>query len=513
MKQLFFSAVGLLSTTLLLAQAPKVNPDKYGKMVSADLLKKELYIIAGAEMEGRETATPGQKKAAAYIENHFKQHGLLPGAGKGSYQQFYPLYQDSIGKTSLQVYQFNFGFDEHYSVAPNLGAAGNWQINELVYAGFGIKDNEKNDYANLPIQGNWVMILDATPADIDKPAAPMQGMRVVGNTGLQNKINYLRTNGAKGIIVVSKDFPKGLATPQKGNMSMNKPTTATVPVIQVSYQVASSMLNKVVDNYAGLKNVSAGKYSTSVKTSIDKTTLQLESSNVIGIIEGTDKKDEYLVITSHYDHLGKRGNDIYYGADDDGSGTVSVMELARVFAQAKAKGHGPRRTIVFMTVSGEEKGLWGSAYYGNNPIFPLNKTTANLNIDMVGRIDPSYKGDSNNYVFVIGEDKLSSDLQPISDAVNSKYVKMELDRRYNDPKDPNRFYYRSDHYNFAAKGVPIIFYFNGVHKDYHRTTDTPDKINYPLMQKRVHLVFHTAWEMANRDDMLKRDMPLNMPAR
>jgi Zn-dependent M28 family amino/carboxypeptidase len=164
-----------------------------------------------------------------------------------------------------------------------------------------------------------------------------------------------------------------------------------------------------------------------------------------------------------------------------------------------------------MTVSGEEKGLWGSEYYSEHPVYPLDKTTVDLNTDMVGRIDPLYKGDSLNYVYVIGEDKLSSDLMKITDSINAT-ANMQLDRKYNDPKDPNRFYYRSDHYNFAKKGVPIIFYFDGVHKDYHRPTDTVDKINFDLMEKRVRLIFNTAWVMANKDDMLKRDLPLNMPA-
>jgi len=192
---------------------------------------------------------------------------------------------------------------------------------------------------------------------------------------------------------------------------------------------------------------------------------------------------------------------------------VSVLEIAEAFVNAKKKGEGPRRTIVFMNVSGEEKGLLGSRYYSEHPIYPLDKTTVDLNIDMVGRIDPTYKGDSMNYVYVIGDDKLSSDLTPITNEVNQKYFKMELDRRFNDPNDTNRFYYRSDHYNFAAKGVPIIFYFNGTHRDYHRPTDTVDKINFDLMEKRVRLIYHTAWVIAQKDTMLKRDIPLNMPPR
>ena len=252
-------------------------------------------------------------------------------------------------------------------------------------------------------------------------------------------------------------------------------------------------------------------YKANIDLAFQKTTIKSQVSNVMGVLEGTDKKDEYVVITAHYDHVGKRDTLIFYGADDDGSGTVTVLELAEAFVKAKAEGKGPRRSILFMTVSGEEHGLWGSNYYTNHPVYPLEKTTVNLNIDMIGRIGEEYKKDkdSANYVYVIGDNKLSSDLAPITDAVNGTYTKLKLDRKYNDPKDPNRFYYRSDHYNFAEKGVPIIFYFNGVHPDYHRPTDTPDKIKYDLLEKRARLVFFTAMEMANREEMIKRDIPLN----
>jgi Zn-dependent M28 family amino/carboxypeptidase len=210
-----------------------------------------------------------------------------------------------------------------------------------------------------------------------------------------------------------------------------------------------------------------------------------------------------------------RNGAIYYGADDDGSGTVGIMQIAQAFAKAKAEGKGPRRSIIFLSVSGEEKGLWGSDYYTSHPTFPLGKTTADLNIDMIGRTDSSRKiGDSSNYVYVVGDDKLSTDLRTISEAVNKKYLKMELDYKFNDPNDRQRIYFRSDHYNFAKHGVPIIFYYDGMlGADYHKPTDTPDKINYNLMAKRAQLVFYTAWEMANRNDMLKRDLSLQIPSR
>ncbi len=246
------------------------------------------------------------------------------------------------------------------------------------------------------------------------------------------------------------------------------------------------------------------------KLTYKKINIPSESSNVIGYIEGTEKKDEYVFLTAHYDHLGKRGEVIYYGADDDGSGTVSVIEMAKAFSKAKAEGHGPRRSVVFMTVSGEEKGLWGSEYYSDHPVFPLENTTVDLNTDMVGRIDTERKtGDTLNYIYVIGHDKLSTDLPTIVEGVNNKFTQLTLDYKYDDPQDKNRIYFRSDHYNFARKGVPILFFYDGMLlADYHKPTDTVDKINFGLMEKRVHLIFLTAWDMANRDATLKRDLTL-----
>ena len=236
-----------------------------------------------------------------------------------------------------------------------------------------------------------------------------------------------------------------------------------------------------------------------------------QASNVAGYIEGSDKKDEYVILTGHYDHLGTHNGQIYYGADDDGSGTCAVLEMAEAFSKAKAAGKGPRRTIVFMTVSGEEKGLWGSEYYSNNPLFPLDKTSVDLNTDMVGRIDTERKtADTLNYVYVIGHNKLSSELVGINEEANTKYTGLTLDYKFDDPNDPNRIYYRSDHYNFARKGIPILFFYDGMLlSDYHKPTDTVDKIYWDVYENRVRMIFNTAWTMANRDGMLKRDIPLN----
>jgi Zn-dependent M28 family amino/carboxypeptidase len=230
-----------------------------------------------------------------------------------------------------------------------------------------------------------------------------------------------------------------------------------------------------------------------------------DSENVVAFIKGTEKPDEIIVISAHLDHEGIKNNEIYNGADDDGSGTVAMLEIAEAFQMAVKNGKGPKRSILFLHVTGEEKGLLGSKYYADeDPIFPLANTVCDLNIDMIGRIDERHKEDP-NYVYLIGSDKLSTELHTLSEAINAKYTNINLDYKYNDDKDPNRFYYRSDHYNFAKNNVPIIFYFNGTHADYHKPTDTPDKINYELLENRTKLVFHTAWEIANKETRIIAD--------
>lgn len=229
-----------------------------------------------------------------------------------------------------------------------------------------------------------------------------------------------------------------------------------------------------------------------------------DSENVVAFIKGSEKPDEIVVISAHLDHEGIKNGEIYNGADDDGSGTVAILEIAQAFQAATKAGKGPKRSVLFLHVTGEEKGLLGSKYYTENPIFPIVNTVTDLNIDMVGRIDDRHK-ENPNYIYLIGSDKLSTELHNLSEEINKKYTKIDLDYKYNDENDPNRFYYRSDHYNFAKYNVPIIFYFNGTHADYHQPSDTPDKINYELLEKRTRLVFHTAWEVANRPQRIFAD--------
>jgi Zn-dependent M28 family amino/carboxypeptidase len=229
-----------------------------------------------------------------------------------------------------------------------------------------------------------------------------------------------------------------------------------------------------------------------------------DSENIWAFIEGSDKKDEIVVVSAHYDHVGMKDGEIYNGADDDGSGTVALMEIARVFKKAKEEGKGPRRSILILHVTAEEVGLIGSRYYSENPLFPLANTVADVNIDMIGRRDDLHK-DSSSYVYVIGSDYLSSELHEICLNANKRNNLLDLDFKYNDKSDPNRFYYRSDHYNFAKNGIPSVFLFSGVHEDYHKPTDDVDKIEFDAVTKRTKYAFAIAWEIANRENRLVVD--------
>ena len=229
-----------------------------------------------------------------------------------------------------------------------------------------------------------------------------------------------------------------------------------------------------------------------------------DSENVVAIIPGSEIPNEYIVITAHLDHIGVDSDgEVFNGANDNGSGTVAILEIAEAFKNAMEEGNGPKRSIVFLHVSGEERGLLGSEYYTDNPLYPLENTVVNLNMDMIGRLDPNREDSDPKYVYLIGSDRISQDLHDLSEAVNEKYTQLKLDYTYNAENDPLRLFYRSDHFNFAVHNIPIIFYFNGLDNYYHKVTDTADTINYDILGLRTKLIFHTVWEIANREDRIK----------
>lgn len=478
----------------------KITSTTFANSINTEDLKKHLFIVAGKEMAGRETATEGQRKAATYIENHFRSLGLSPG-NNDSYQMNFPVYQDSLITTSVEINGNTYQLDQDFILNIRSNNNSSYRFSEVVFVGNGTVDSLQNDYKGLDVHGKAVLMLGSP--------LTLSSSRRYSNP----RLDAAQKNGAIAVLYIGNDFPNKSITSPIGSMYLDYFKKSIRPN---QFIISEKMAEEIMgEDFAKTKkeNVLPKTYSTNVTIDFNKSTTKLQSSNVMGLLEGTDLKDQYVIITAHYDHLGKKDTITWYGADDNGSGTVSILEMAEAFVKAKAAGQGPRRSIVFMTVSGEENGLLGSEYYTDHPVYPLEKTTVNLNTDMIGRSDATRKqGDSNNYVYVVGDDKLSTDLKLINETANNKYTMLELDYKFNDSKDLYQIYSRSDHYNFAQKGVPIIFYYDGMMgADYHKPTDTPDKINYYLLAKRAQLVFYTAWEMANRNDMLKRDLILVKP--
>lgn len=466
---------GMLVAIAVIAQDKTAM--KYAKTITAEDLKTHLSIIASDEYEGRETGKKGQKMAAKYIENHFKALGFEAPV-EGSYFQTFDLQESQIGQVYLRKGDDKkLGFEDflYYSSAETKG----------------------EEYIRL--------IVADSQTDIKKIKGSYVAYKTSQLQGYQDLIDRAMNGGANGVFVFvenENEFNSVLSRLGRANRRPrlrleNRDEDATKLVIG-NMELASWIFDK------SYEEVKEGDESI-VIFNADYLDKPVPTENVLGYLKGSEKPDELLIITSHYDHVGIINGEIHNGADDDGSGTVTVLEIAEAFAEASKKGKGPKRSILFMTVTGEEKGLLGSRYYTDtDPIFPLENTVANLNIDMVGRVDDAHT-DNSDYIYLIGSDKLSQDLHDLSENVNKTYTNINLDYTYNDENDPNRFYYRSDHYNFAKNNVPIIFYFNGTHEDYHKPTDTVDKIDFATMEKRARLVFHTGWEIANREKRIVVD--------
>jgi hypothetical protein len=487
----------LLLTLTVNAQNPDAK--KYGSQITAAELKEYLSIIASDALEGRETGTRGQKMAAAFIAAHFQELGFKAPVN-GSYYQPVELYSSVTGEAYLKVGQTRL---DNFSgiIYPGTGDSGGEVSLPVVFVGYGTEA----EFNQVDVKDKAIVLLS-------------KETRLRGSAA----IKMAQERGAKLIIACAHETLAefdNLASQYKmfmtgSRMSLTKPQAGnqvvTMFVSPVSVEkIFNSTLDKLKKATAedpkknALKKFKGANVQYKVTSEI-KTTF---SDNVLGYLEGTDKKDELVVVTAHYDHVGKlksgTGDLINNGADDDGSGTVSVLAIAKAFAQAKKEGKGPRRSILFMTVTGEEKGLLGSEYYSEHPVFPLASTVVDLNIDMVGRRDPQHK--EGTYVYVIGSDKLSADLHELSERVNKENLNIAFDYTYNDQNHPERLYYRSDHWNFAKKNIPIIFYFDGIHEDYHKPSDEVEKIEFDLLEKRAQTVFFTAWEIANRDNKPKVD--------
>ncbi|MBS1532092.1 MAG: M28 family peptidase [Bacteroidetes bacterium] len=503
MKKNYLLIAALAIGTCASAQK-NADPTKYGKLITAKDAKRHLSILASDDFEGRETGKPGAEKAANYIAGEFKKLGLQAPVN-GSYFLDIPLVENSTKITASANGQELVNGQDFFA---NRGAIADRNVNagEVVFIGYGTDA----EVGSTDLNGKVLLWINE-----DKPEAGKTGntnyrmsnvrMAIVKNLQSKNPALILAVNGQVADLL--KRMGGSIMAARlsiKPDASKPAPANTQAAVLNITPATADQLVKSSGKTYDDLRKGSIETIKADVKAGVQTEQKDVKAVDVLGYMPGTDLKDEVLVFSAHYDHLGlnpKGPDKVFNGADDDGSGTTGVLEIARAFSKAKKHGHGPRRSILFLGNVGEEKGLLGSEYYTDHPVFPLANTITDLNIDMIGRVGFDYIGkpDSGNYVYTIGSAMLSKELHQINEDADNKYVHIEQDYKYDDLKDPNRFYYRSDHYNFAKHGVPIIFYFNGVHADYHQVSDEVSKINFPLLAKRAQLVFYTGWELANRD--------------
>ncbi len=502
----------------------------YAALIRPEALRQHLTVVASDAFQGREAGQPGQKLAAEYLVKQFAALGLQGPVtgGDNPYLQHFQLTRGSYAeggylKVNGQRYDWLSNF---FSYGPLPSPFRTETVSQPVFVGFGVEQGAYSDYAGLDVKGKDVVALMGEPQD-------ERGRKLLRANGRKpdywdsglRKAALAKAHGARSIFLMTfaptaafqKEAVQFAASLRDPAFSLPDPGPEIVDTVaenippgigvyltsqDLGLQLAGTTLNGLVDYFRAVgqagRPVPAGFQPPTASIYLPQPQEQLTTENVLGYLEGSDKKDEVLVVSAHYDHLGVKHDTIYNGADDDGSGTVAVLEIAQAFAQAKKEGHGPRRSILFVAMTAEEEGLFGSEYYTAHPVVPLANTIADLNIDMVGRTDRKHSP-KKHFVCIVGSDKLSSDLHRINEAANRDYTKLDLDYRFNIPNEPEHIYYRSDHYNFARRKIPVIFYTTGEHADYHRATDDVEKIEFDKLAERAQLVFHTAWELANRE--------------
>ena len=520
MKKIFFIAF-ILRGSILMAQ--QTSPTIFADIINPTTLREHLTVLTADSLEGRETGTVGNMKAAAYIARQFEKLELPTVGTNNTYLQPMVYTNESWNQVNLDINAENYRHLFNFYAFPGTNSPVKDNVlesNEVIFLGYGIDDEAYSDYNKIDVKGKIILINMGEPMSKDSISGITKSKKPSDwTTDRRKKLATAFQKGVKAVFTIDPNLSENVQVFRRffsRNIigDVDSPDGKLANNIFISPEAAKEIIGKMTAKYVKARGkCQNGKPRTlvlpcKIKLTLNKFFNQLVGSNVMGYIEGSDPilKNELVIITAHYDHLGKRGTDIYHGADDDGSGTSAVLNIAKAFATAKKQGQSPRRSVLCMLVTGEEKGLLGSKFYVNNPVFPLEKTVADVNIDMIGRVDEKYTTANNpHYIYVIGSDKLSTDLHNINEKMNDTYTKLTLDYTYNDEIDPNRYYYRSDHYNFAEKGIPVVFYFNGTHEDYHRPTDTIDKINFEKMTIIAKLAFFTAWEIANRNDRLRID--------
>jgi hypothetical protein len=501
------------------------------EQITSDKLRRYLEFIASDELEGRDTPSQGLDIAAKFIAFNLSQLGVKPGGGNGTYFQRIAMKRYNIDpeKTTASLNNRSFTLDEDFVASPFPGTVNGTMV--YVSHGWVARSKGINAYQGVDVKDKIMIVYGSGRP----PNITLEDIRGRQGEDWDSPSSYGLRNGAKGIITVP-----GFQHLASWNLAQNRSTrnqavveafettdrnqlptiTPSIPMLNLIFRAERLTAAEVFNNNITGASTQAFDLSANKRISftVAMSDVGLKTQNVIGIIEGSDPvlKNEYIAIGSHYDHVGVGlpvGNDkIYNGADDDGSGTVAMMAIAEAFMRASIR---PKRSILLIWHSGEEKGLWGSRYFTQFPTVPLDKIIAQLNIDMIGRSKRA--GDTNpqnaelsgpNEIYVIGSKMMSTELGELSDTVNNTFFNFIFNYRYDDPQDPNRFFFRSDHYNYALKGIPIIFYFDGVHEDYHQPSDTYDKIDYQKLEKVTRLIYATARALSNRPERPKVDKTL-----
>ena len=487
----------------------KESSKEYGKSITKEELKELLYVFSSDEFGGRGTPSKGQDLATDFLKENYIDLGIQP-ARKNTYEHKVFLQFDEKPNISLSINKKEFKYYTDY-IAYNNGPDTSFSDTEIIYVGYGIDHKNYNSYDGLDVKDKVVLAIAGEPKN-RRGNYFINGGKKKSEWSTRNEISRKKEaaakNGAKALILINNRLFKRYSNEQilsDTNKGEKRMSLASDKISENTQVLLFSDKNK---DYLLQKN---RKF---INFSFEKNYNEFSANNIAALIKGSEFPDEYIVITAHLDHVGIQNGVVYNGADDDGSGSVGILEIAEAFSLALKEGFRPKRSILFLHVTAEENGLLGSEYYTDyDPIIPLSETMVCLNMDMIGRTESKRKEtEPKDYIYIIGSEMLSDDLHNINKKANEENVKLNLDYRYNDPTSlvfesgryiENQYYYRSDHYNFAKYDIPSIFFFSGVHEDYHMPTDTADKILYDIYEKRIKLIFHTAWDLANADKKIE----------
>jgi hypothetical protein len=479
-----------------------------------------LEFLASPELGGRYTLSPNFAIVARYLAAHLQAYGFHGAGDKGEFLQHFAVISSKadLEKTTLSItskgHTTDFHFGNFYLSEGSEGRA----EGKIVFAGYGVSSPRlrHDDYANLEVKGKIVLLASGNPAGVDR------SMLRWDESGAGAAVAH----GAVGILrIPSEHFAVAVKSPgfRERNagerVHLAREDSGRLPVLTLSPEVADKLLASMGLSLkrvheAESEHIALTPKVTEASSQMNVALHQQETitQNVVGVLDGSDPtlKTEYVAFSAHYDHLqASASGEIYPGADDDGSGTSAILAIAHALSMER-----PKRSVLVIFHAGEELGLLGSEYNTDYaPAVPLDKVVADLNIDMIGRSKPP--GDKEkldarltdaNTIYLVGSNRISKELHEISEQTNSQYQKLRLDYYYNDPSNPERIYFRSDHWNYAKHGIPVIFYFDGTHVDYHKPTDTIDKIDFTKMTNVARLVFETGWRIANLDHRLAKDV-------